>query len=76
MHINDQAFDVNKAQLTELRSHWIVNGKSMNVEVLQFNAETKEFTIKVNNKPYNLQLKDRYDDLLKSLGMEQVGEKR
>lgn len=76
VHVNDQALEVNKAQLTELRSHWIVNGKSMNVEILHVNAQTKEFTVKVNNKPYTLQLKDRYDDLLKSLGMEQVGEKK
>ncbi len=76
VHVNDRQLEVNKAQLTELRSHWIVNGKSMNVEILQVNATTKEFTVKVNNKPYTLQLKDRYDDLLKSLGMEQVGEKK
>jgi biotin carboxyl carrier protein len=76
VHVNEQQLEVNKAQLTELRSHWIVDGKSMNVEILQVNATTKEFTVKVNNKPYTLQLNDRYDDLLKSLGMEQVGEKK
>jgi len=76
VHVNDKALEVNKAQLTELRSHWIVNGRSMNVEIIHANAATKEFTVKVNNKPYTLQLKDRYDDLLKSLGMEQVGEKK
>jgi biotin carboxyl carrier protein len=76
VHINDNPIEVSKVQLTELRSHWIVNGKSMNVELLQVNATTKEFVVKVNNKPYTLQLKDRFDDLLKSLGMEQVGEKK
>ena len=76
MHINDNQVEVSKIQLSELRSHWIVNGKSMNVELLQVNAITKEFIVKVNNRPYTLQLKDRFDDLLKSLGMEQVSEKK
>ena len=76
VHVNENQVEVSKAQLTELRSHWIVNGKSMNVELVQVNTTTKEFTVKVNNKPYTLQLKDRYDDLLKSLGMEAVGEKK
>jgi biotin carboxyl carrier protein len=76
VHVNENQVEVSKAQLTELRSHWIVNGKSMNVELVQVNTTTKEFTVKVNNRPYTLQLKDRYDDLLKSLGMEAVGEKK
>jgi len=76
VHINDNQVEVSKIQLSELRSHWIVNGKSMNVELLQVNAITKEFIVKVNNRPYTLQLKDRFDDLLKSLGMEQVSEKK
>ena len=76
VHVNENQVEVSKAQLTELRSHWIVNGKSMNVELVQVNTTTKEFTVKVNNKPYTLQLKDRYDDLLKSLGMEAVCEKK
>jgi len=57
-------------------SHWLVNGKSMNAEVVSANSETKEFTIKVNNSTYQVQVKDRFDELLVSLGMESVGTKR
>jgi biotin carboxyl carrier protein len=76
VHVNDNPVEISKVQLSELRSHWIVNGNSMNVELLQVNTQTKEFTVKVNNRPYTVQLKDRFDELLKSLGMEAVGEKK
>jgi len=74
--VNEKKLEVSKSHLSEWRSHWIVDGKSLNVELVQVNPATKEFTVKVNNKPYTLQLKDRYDELLKSLGMEAVGEKK
>ena len=74
--INEQSIDASKIQLTDMRSHWIVGGKSMNAEVVRADASAKEFTIKVNNRLYTLQLKDRYDELLKSLGMEVATEKK
>jgi biotin carboxyl carrier protein len=57
-------------------SHWILNNKSYNVEVVQLNRENKELTVKVNGTSYQVQLKDRFDDLLKSLGMEGSGVKK
>jgi len=57
------------------KSHWIVKDRSYNVEIVQMDVETKEAIIKVNGTVYNIHLKDRYDDLLQSLGME-VGSTR
>jgi biotin carboxyl carrier protein len=74
--VNDQPVEVSKAQLSDIRSHLLLNGKSMNVELVQMNVATKQFTVKVNNRLYDLQLSDRYDALLKSLGMESVGVKK
>jgi acetyl/propionyl-CoA carboxylase alpha subunit len=59
---------------SDSNSHWIHNNKSYNVEIVQLNQETKELQIKVNGTIYQVQLKDRFDDLLKSLGMEGVGQ--
>jgi biotin carboxyl carrier protein len=74
--VNNEPIDVSKIQVTAIRSHWIVNGKSMNAEVVSANASTKEFTVKVNNRSYVLRLQDRFDELLKSLGMEATSEKK
>lgn len=74
--VDGQSVKVSKSQLDDLRSHWILNGKSMNVELVEADVAKKEFTVKVNNHVYSLHLKDRFDELLKSLGMEAVGQKK
>ena len=50
--------------------HIIKDNKSYNAEVLKANKEEKSFVIRVNGNKYTVQLKDKYDDLLKELGME------
>jgi biotin carboxyl carrier protein len=67
------AFVADVADLSFGKSNWVYKNKSFNVEVVQTNAESKEVIIKVNGTSYTVQLKDRFDDLLKSLGMEGVG---
>jgi len=76
MLLDGQPIRANKSQLSELRSHWLLNDRSMNVEVVSADVVKKEFSVKVNNKLYMVQLKDRFDELLKSLGMESVGQKK
>lgn len=56
--------------------HVLYKNKSYNLEMVAQNSETKESIVKVNGTKYTVQLKDRFDDLLKSLGMEEVGEKK
>ena len=48
----------------------IKDNKSYNAEVLKANHEEKSFVIRVNGNKYTVQLKDKYDHLLKELGME------
>ena len=74
--VDGKPVSISKASLSDMRSHWIVGEKSMNVEVVHADSEKKEFSVKVNNRVYQLQLKDRFDELLKSLGMEAVGQKK
>ena len=50
--------------------HIIKDNKSYNAEVLKANKEEKSFVIRVNGNKYTVQLKDKYDDLLKELGIE------
>lgn len=73
---DNREFTVDVVARDENRSHWLMEGRSMNAEVVSANYETKEFVVKVNNRPYQIQLKDRFDELLVSLGMESAGKKR
>jgi biotin carboxyl carrier protein len=56
--------------------HVLWDGKSHNAELLSMDAASKTLLIKVGKTEYPVVLKDRFDDLLKSLGMEGVGTPR
>ncbi len=50
--------------------HLLSNGISYNVEVISSNSKEKKHIIRLNGKVLNIQMRDRYDDLLKELGMD------
>ena len=50
----------------------IWNNKVYNAEILKTEAETKSFSIKVNGNIYTVAVKDKYDLLLKELGLENL----
>lgn len=52
--------------------HIIRNHKSYELEILHADLEAKTMTVKVNGRDYEVALTDRYDELLKSLGMDKA----
>lgn len=52
--------------------HVLRDNKSFDVEILDANLETKTMMVKVNGRDYEVALTDRYDELLKSLGMDKA----
>lgn len=52
--------------------HVLKNNRSYSVEVVKTNIEEKSFTINVNGTNYELAVKDKYDELLKSLGLDSL----
>lgn len=50
--------------------HIIKNNTSYTAEILKSNHEEKSFIVRVNGNKYTVHLKDKYDTLLKELGME------
>lgn len=70
-------FDVNgKEERMDITSagdgffHVLHGNKSFRTRVIDHDAATKTFKIKVNSNVYQVQLKDRYDELLHALGMD------
>jgi biotin carboxyl carrier protein len=54
----------------------IKDNKSYNVEVLSVKPDEKSFLIKVDGIKYSLNAKDKYDELLHSLGMDNLASKK
>ena len=52
--------------------HAIKDNKSYNVEVIKADATEKSFVLSVNGNKYQLHVKDKYDVLLKSLGLDNL----
>lgn len=63
-------WDVSKVK--ENSFHIIRDNKSYNVEVLGADYKEKSFLIKVNGEKYNFEIKDRFDELLHTLGMDNM----
>ena len=49
--------------------HILKDHKSYTAEVLKANKEEKSFVIRVNGNKYTVQIKDKYDELLEKLGI-------
>lgn len=74
--INDTPFNLDTITNKNGQISIIKDNVSYNVEVVKINVEEKTITLKVNNSTYTVSVKDQYDELLKSLGMENLGVKK
>lgn len=70
--INTAPFEWDIIKVKEGSFHIIKDKRSYSIEVISTDFEKKIFTVKVNGNKYQLQVQDRFDDLLKSLGMESL----
>jgi len=64
----DFAFDL--IEVKENSFHIIKDHKSYTAEVVSHNAAEKTFQIKVNQTIYSISVKDKYDELLHTLGLD------
>jgi acetyl/propionyl-CoA carboxylase alpha subunit len=62
--------DIDLIEVKQGIFHIIKDNKSYTAEVLKANHEEKSFVIRVNGNKYTVQIKDKYDHLLKELGIE------
>ena len=71
--LNGKEFNWDIIKVKKNTYHIIKENKSYNLEVLIINPEEKSFFIKVNGIKYKFNAKDKYDELLHSLGMDNSG---
>lgn len=71
--LNGEIFEWDIIKIKENSFHILLNNKSYSAELVKFNSENKTFTVKVNGNKYELQLFDRYDELLHQMGFDVAG---
>lgn len=63
-------------RINDYQYHLLHNHRSYNIDVVRLNPEEKSMTIKVNSVKFNLTLRDKYDELLHSLGLDNLTAKK
>lgn len=63
-------------KINDRQFHLIYKNTSYNLDILKLNKEEKTLVIKVNGSRFNLSVADKYDELLKSLGMDNLSAKK
>lgn len=74
--IDENPFSWDVIEVKNGSFHIIKNNKSYTVEVIKADPTEKSFLISVNGNKYQLQVKDKYDELLKSLGLDTLRSKK
>jgi len=72
INLNGSDLSLDMVSLGNNKFHIIKNNKSYTAELVEKNLVEKTFKIKVNNNVYELKAKDKYDELLKDLGLENI----
>src|ERR1043165_1088184 len=70
--LDGNAFSWDVIEVKNGSFHIIKDNRSYTVEVLKADLSEKSFTIIVNGNKYTLTIKDKFDELLKSLGMDNL----
>jgi biotin carboxyl carrier protein len=70
--IDGKTFSWDIAEVKKGSFHIIKNNRSYSVEVIKAEPAEKSFLVSVNGNKYQLNVKDKFDELLKSLGMDNL----
>ena len=70
--LDKKPFTLDTIKVKDSSFHVLKDGRSYNLEVIKADPETKSFVVGVNGNKYTLQVKDKYDELLKSLGLDNL----
>jgi biotin carboxyl carrier protein len=70
--IDGKAFEWDVVEVKNGSFHVIKDNRSYNVEVIKANVSEKSFLVNVNGNKYQLNVKDKFDELLKSLGFDNL----
>lgn len=74
--VNGQEFLADIIKVRDGVYHLLKDSVSYNLEIVKHIPEEKKMVVKINNTSYTLDVKDKYDDLLHSLGLDNLAVKK
>jgi biotin carboxyl carrier protein len=67
--IDDIELNWNISKISNTHFHVLVNNRSYNAEVVGIDSNAKTFSFKINGRRYVVRLKDKFDVLLETMGL-------
>lgn len=74
--VNGEQVAIDLIKLNNNTFHVLKNNQSFNVEIISADYTSKIFVVKINNHIHNIELRDRYDELLHQLGFDKIQSKK
>ena len=72
----EDEFDWDCIEVKDGQFHIIYKNKSYLADIVNLNVSKKEVSLLINNRYYDIVLKDKYDDLLNQLGLDAATNKK
>ena len=74
--LNGKYYEADTIELKKGKFHILRNNRSYTAEIVDISTEEKSLTIKINNREYKLNVKDKYDELLHEMGFDSMQMKK
>ena len=73
--VNGKEINADVIEIRDGKFHILVNNKSYSAEIVEVIHAEKKVTVKINQTVYNVSIRDKYDELLHELGMDNANTK-
>ena len=74
--LNGKAVEADILNTGNQEYHLLLNHQSYNILIVKADYAEKKLIVKVNGKKYTLDVKDKYDELLHNLGLDNIAAKK
>ena len=74
--LDGKAINIDSIEVSPGEFHVLHDSKSYSADIIKINKDDKTVLVKVNGNKYEVKLADKFDELLKNLGMDNLASKK
>lgn len=74
--LNEKAVEGDIEAVNSNEFNLLLNNRSYNIQVIKIDTAEKKLVLKINGCKYNIEVKDKYDELLHNLGLDNIAAKK
>src|SRR4051812_36336030 len=74
--LNEKKIEADIEAINNHEYHLLLNNQSYTIQVIKAYHAEKKLLLKINGQKYNIDVKDKYDELLHNLGLDNIASKK